>query len=461
MKRVRSDCYLDTVPDDSLRIVLRYLSRRPQHHNWYAYISAHSVNTALDVGGGLARAALSEFQSIGGKDGIPLDADADASILCPLVHRLPLQRLVLKLDGGHLLPDLLRGCGAELRELVVNTGWTVITETDILAISTRCTKLTYLAIRGYHFESPLTPIWRSLGSTLTRIYIGWYFSSFGHGILGIISVPDLVQHCVNLHHVDVLTLNHVIANVLVALGSRIRVLGIEDKLVSSIAPWRKVYKACTNLETVHLKLHSSEQAIDVLSSMRTKLVSLTLDDLHNLIPSGGQFFSALSGCTVLREVELHVWKMFPEALLRKLFESLKSVTTLTCIVSLSARNPNKDIINVVAYNLRNLESFTLSTNTQLKGEYVNALVLLPHLKSVTLRAPCIKKSDVKPAEECAVEVVKRLKDCVQLVQLDMDDINIKNRRPRGNRSQLVAEAALMYDRKDFDMFIGGVQYRTW
>ncbi len=36
--------YLDTVLDESLRIVLQYLWRRPQHH-----ISPILVNTALDV----------------------------------------------------------------------------------------------------------------------------------------------------------------------------------------------------------------------------------------------------------------------------------------------------------------------------------------------------------------------------------------------------------------------------
>ena len=432
--------------------MLRFLSRRPQHRNWHAYTSPLSVNTALNVGGALARAASYEFHSIGGKDGIILDADADAAILSPLFYRLHLRRVVIKLPRQDVLPGLLRGCGAELRELVVNAGWTVITETDILAISTRCKKLSYLAIHGNHVAGTLSPIWRSLGPSLKRIYIGWYFSGFGHGILGTISVLDLVVHCVNLHRVDVLTLNNGITDILVALGSRIRVLGIEDEYVLHNAPWREVHSACTNLEAVHLKLRNSAKAINVLSLMRGKLVSLTL---HNPISTEDQFFSVLSTCSVLRKVEVHVWKMFPQALLRKLFESLKSVTTLTCVMGMSDVDPKKGIIDAIAYNLTNLESFIISTRKPLQAEDVNALVGLPRLKFVSLRHRFCEKSTSKLPEEWAVEVVKRFKDCAQLVQLDIDDINIKN------RSLLIAAAAATYDRKDFDMFIGGVQYRTW
>ena len=444
--------YLDTLPDDSLRVVLRYLSRRPQNRNWHAYISPLSLNTALDIGGALARAASLEFQSIGGKDSVPLDTFLDASILRPLVHRLPLRRLVLKLAGGQLLPDLLRGCGAELREIVLDAGLTVVMETDIFAIATHCRKLSSLAIHGNHVEGTLAPIWRSLGSTLTRLYIYSYYSTLGHGVLRTISVPTLVKHCVNLRRVDLEKLDDSMAVVLVALGSRLRVLGIENELVRRIAAWRRVCGACTNLEAVHLELTRSTEAVDVLSLIRAKLVSLRL---HAPMQTEDRFFSVLSACSLLEEVEFHVGIMVPGALLRKLFESLKSVTTMTCVMDISDVNPKKDVIDVVACNLTRLESFTVSTYESLKGEDVNALVGLPHLKSVTLRHRFIKKSGSKPPEDCAVEVVKRFKDCAQLVQLDIDDINIKNRCP------VIAEAAVAYSRKDFDMFIGGVQYRTW
>ncbi len=59
--------YLDTVPDENLRVILRYLSRHPQHHNWRAYISASSVNTALDVGGPRARVAFQNSKALGVK----------------------------------------------------------------------------------------------------------------------------------------------------------------------------------------------------------------------------------------------------------------------------------------------------------------------------------------------------------------------------------------------------------
>ncbi len=175
------DCYLDTLPHDVVRIVLRSLSRRPRHENWHAYVSPFSVYTALGVGGTLARAASSEFKCIGGEDGLLFGNKADEPMLRTLAHRLPLHRLVLQHLGREFLPDLLRGCGAELRELVLDPVGTGITDADIHAISTHCTQLSYLAIRGYYVESPLAPIWRSLGSTLTRIYLGFYGSSSGSG----------------------------------------------------------------------------------------------------------------------------------------------------------------------------------------------------------------------------------------------------------------------------------------
>ncbi len=103
------NCYLDTVPDDILRIVLRYLSRRPQHETWHAYISADSVNIALDVGGALGRAVLMEFRIIGGVNGIgiPPVAALNVSILRRLVYRLPLLRLVLEIRQDESLPDFV------------------------------------------------------------------------------------------------------------------------------------------------------------------------------------------------------------------------------------------------------------------------------------------------------------------------------------------------------------------
>ncbi len=296
--------YLDTVSDDSLRIILRYLSRRPQHHNWHSYTSPHSVRTALDVGGALGRAALSEFQYVGGKDGVPLDTDADALILRPLFYRLPLRRLVVRLDGEEIFADALRGCGAELRELVVHAAWTLITKSNILAISIHCTKLSSLAIRGHYYKSPLAPIWRSLGSTLTRIYIGHYYSDFRCRIESIILVPDLVEHCVNLRHVDVVALNNAIVDVFFGLGNRIRVLCIENQLALHIDPWREVFRACTSLEAVDLNLTISEQGTDVLSLVRTKLVCLALhhpDNQGDQMPNEDRFFSVLSTCSVLKK----------------------------------------------------------------------------------------------------------------------------------------------------------------
>ncbi len=454
--------YLNTLPDDILRIVLRHLSDRPQHQTWHAYISAFSVNTALEVGGALTHVATLEFQNIGGKDGIPVRAFVDASILRSLFYRLPLRRLVFELRTEEVLPGLLHGCGAELRELVLNPVRTVITNNHILAISTHCTKLSLLAIHGNRVQGTLAPIWRSIGFSLIQIYVGCYYPAFGYETADIVSQSELVDHCVNLRRVDVERLTYAIADILITLGSRIRDLRIGDPSYTTNLRWRDVYGACTNLEAAHSALDSSSiQAVDVLSLIRTKLVSLKLYNLHamhnlheqdDMLQAEDGFFSVLSTCSVLRNVELPVWKSLPEEILRKLFESLKSVTTLSCIVRTSDVNFSKEMIDMMICYLTSLESFTISTQSLLKGEDVNALVDLPHLKSVTLRHWFSEES---VAEKRAVEVVKRFKDCAQLMHLEIDDFNLKN------RSSLIAETAVTYGRKEFDMFIGGVQYRTW
>ncbi len=444
--------YLNTLPDDVLRLVLRYLSRRPQQENWHPYISGLLVITAVDVGGAFAHAASSEFNSIGGDGGIRLGSSADDLMFRPLFYRLPLLRIDLQLLEDNVLPDILRGCGAELRVLVLDPPSAGITKTDILAISTHCRRLSSLAIRCSNFEAPLTPIWRSLGSTLTRIYFGFYYATSDSEILRTVSLPDLTEHCVNLRRVDVLTMNHALAVVLVALGSRIRILGVEDELGKSIASWRAVFMVCTNLEGVHLKLRKPAKAVRTLDLVRAKLVSLTM---HAPIPAAPLFFSVLSSHSVLKEFEFNVRKRMPDTLLHELFKSLKSVTTVTCNMALSNVTPCKDVINVIAHNLKNLQSFHIAANTSFKGEDVSALVNLPHLKSVTLRCPFAMNSLFLPPVEGAVEVMKKLRNCAHLVQLAIDDTN------RWDRSLLIAEAAVTYGRKDFDMFIGGVQYRTW
>ncbi len=446
--------YLNTLADDSLRTVLQHLSDRPRNKNWHAYISPLLVFSTLEVGGALARVASFEFRRIGGDDGIPMRNYFGELFLRPLVYRLPLQRLVYRPLGKDALPDLLRGCGSELREFVLEGKGYGTRETDILSISTYCTKLSSLAIHGTRVEGTLVPIWRSLGSSLTRVYIGCYYRPLDHGVLDIVSIHDLAQHCVNLRRVDVKTLNDEIAEILVALGGRIRVLGVVFQSVANAAAWGKVYKACTNLEAVHLALDPSVQAIEVLSLMRTKLVSVTLLDLDNPMPTEDLFYSVLSACSALEKVELHTRSPVPEELLHKLYKSTKSVTTMACCVSISDLNP-ASIIDAIASSLTNLESISIETVLQLNGDDVKALVKLPHLKVVKLWRGCYNIWEPNPAEECAVEIVKKLKDCVQLVQLDIDDGNIKS------RSRAIADAAVMYRRKHFDMFVSGVQYRTW
>ncbi len=172
-----------------------------------------------------------------------------------------------------------------MRESVLSPWGTEVTKSDILALSTNCKKLSSLDIPLCYVESSLAPIWRSLGSTLTRIRIRWYnqHSAARYQLADIIAAPDLVEHCVNLRHVDVEQLNQAVANALIALGSRIRVLRIASIPDPDIALCCKVYRACTNLEAVHLGLDCSVQAISVLSLMRTKLVSFKLFVTGNLI----------------------------------------------------------------------------------------------------------------------------------------------------------------------------------
>ncbi len=218
------------------------------------------------------------------------------------------------------------------------------------------------------------------------------------------------------------------------------------------------------MQTQHnLKMRWSAEITNVLSSIQTKLVSLTLYglDMENLLEhliileDQDGFFSVLSACSALEEVQLDVREMILDELMHELFQNLNSVTKMTCMIRQSDYIPCKDIIDAIAYNLTNLESLTVLTDEPLKGEDVNVLVALSHLKYVVLWHRFINQSVSGLLEKYTVEIVERLKDCAQLMQLNINEIYIKNRSP------LIAEAAATYNRKDFDMFIGGVQYRTW
>ena len=194
-----------------------------------------------------------------------------------------------------------------------------------------------------------------------------------------------------------------------------------------------MYRACPNLEAVHVRyvLSTSDLPIGILSLMHTKLVSLKLRSrVLELVSSGDRFISALSACSALEEVDFWLWQEFPEALLRKFFGSLKSVTTFACRMFRPDVIPVKVVIDAMACNLTNLESMTVSTRELMKGDDVNALAGLPRLKSVTLRRLFSKQLACESPEECAAETVKRLKGCAQLVQLEIDDKNLKNRFPR-------------------------------
>ncbi len=258
----------------------------------------------------------------------------------------------------------------------------------------------------------------------------------------------------NLRRVDVGILRDEIADILVALGSRVRVLSIDHGLALN-ASWREVFTACTNLEAVRLVLYGAVQAADVLPITHTKLVFLKLGTLDDSVLAEDRFLSALSTCSVLRNVDVRIQHMGPEAFLGKFLECLKSVTTMACTLDYSDAEQNKHIIDAIASHLTNLESLTISARKPLQGEDVNALVRLPRLKAVALRHQWFFSSLPKPQEQFAVEIVEILKHCAPLVQLYIDSLYIKN------RSQRIAEAAVAYRRKHFDMFICGIQYRTW
>ncbi len=56
-------CYLNTNPDEILRVVISYLSRRSQHSKWHLEIFLFLVISALDVGWALAPIASQKFHS--------------------------------------------------------------------------------------------------------------------------------------------------------------------------------------------------------------------------------------------------------------------------------------------------------------------------------------------------------------------------------------------------------------
>ncbi len=80
----------------------------------------------------------------------------------------------------------------------------MVADTDVVAISTHCRKLSLLAIHGDRVQGMQAPIWRSLASSLPHIYVGFHSSADGSGMAGIISALGMAEHCVSLRSVHVL-----------------------------------------------------------------------------------------------------------------------------------------------------------------------------------------------------------------------------------------------------------------
>ncbi len=119
----------------------------------------------------------------------------------------------------------------------------MVRESDILAISTDCAQLTSLAIRCRHVESTFAPMWRSLKSNLSPIYISGNYWALRQNA---ISVYNLLYHCVNLSRIDEERVDEETVVIMATIGNRIRVVLIENTFIDSPHKVHVLYEACAN-----------------------------------------------------------------------------------------------------------------------------------------------------------------------------------------------------------------------
>ena len=162
-----------------------------------------------------------------------------------------------------------------------------------------------------------------------------------------------------------------------AVNSRIRVLTIRNEASSNIAQWRELYSACTNLEVVHVALHGSLLAIDILTLISRK------------------------------------------------FESLKSVTTMTFVMGISDVNPKNDIVDVVARNLTTLNRLSYRRMNHWRGgcQCVVRFTLPVMCENLTL---LLHEIGLEASSGMRDRDCEKLKGCAQLTQLDIADMNLES-----------------------------------
>ncbi len=197
--------YLDFLPDEVLERLVRFLSKRPNHENWKFSVSVEDAVSLYNYGGPLSVGARKHFDTL--STTIPYAEDpglyvkvfceAEMGIFCHLltvagdaVHTLFMGSYALSLlswitpftqhcvnvrnitlcgiDESFPLEDVLRarsGCWSELSL----SNREVLTPAQIHAISAHCKGLRKFALGRTTILDDLSPIWESIGSTLTFI----------------------------------------------------------------------------------------------------------------------------------------------------------------------------------------------------------------------------------------------------------------------------------------------------
>lgn len=229
--------FFDLVPQDTLFIVLRHLSKQPYAQRWCESVNSMDALMVLQCGGALRDASgemmkslrSAEFEKVSPNEHLSL-----ANLMAPHLERLlvteyvistidyhrivPLRELIFEENvSANDLDHVLVICGESLKELEIKGE--CMKESSVTTISSHCKSLESFSISYNVYPATLGPIWNSIGSTLLKL----------HGDVPEREMDRIALHCSKVQILDICNLREVMPvglNVLMRLLSSLKSLRV-------------------------------------------------------------------------------------------------------------------------------------------------------------------------------------------------------------------------------------------
>lgn len=482
--------YLNTLPEDALIVVLRFLSFRPYLRNWKAHVSPRDALQVLQCSGSLAVAARKSFDTIHAHiscgqmqgratKGLHLERISDLSMFYDLVAEQAPRLRTLTLDVGgsfekmegtqfefcvnlrvlalgrlfgtnYLLP-ILATCGGALRELHLG-GDKRLPAYVILVIAKHCRALETLIIEHDSFAAPTVSIWEAVGGTLRKLAIKFprmrerYDDPQPQE-----SATIIAEKCPNLTELELLSRCSWRKTIplLRALGSQLRVLRVMS--LGSCPPpddLKVIIGACSAV-TVYASVDKHvEETLDILGG-RLRGLELQYD-----FPMSPHFGEIASRCDNVEEAVLGPCERSRD-LLAAFFDKpkprLQSLKISQCF-SGSATS----LFGLLARSVGKLESFMAVVEKAVDDQMVaDFLSVNSNLRKLVLwhAVPVTESEEARErAEYCASHLLPSL---AQLPSLQEVCLSYSHRM---GHSQKIANACMLLRFRCIDIVVGDAHY---